>query len=185
MDEQPIAASTAAASAAHQPETLAELAQTPLPATATPSAKASTKSGPSTKKPTPQNLVNQASAQMDLLRQAETIKQLQGQVRLLEGQSVEAGRVFLGTITTLITSAFALVAALAWNDAIQSLFKQIFPPNQEGNSGWGLIASAFGYALFITIIVVIVIFYLTRLSKRFGGTSLIGEAPKGEGAKKE
>jgi hypothetical protein len=184
MDEQPIAASTTAASAAQQPETLAELAHTPLPTTATPSAKASTKSGPSTKKPTPQNLVNQAGAQMDLLRQAETIKQLQSQVKVLEGQSVEAGRVFLGTVTTLITSAFALVAALAWNDAIQALFKFIFPA-QQGEEGWPFIATTFGYALFITLIVVIVIYYLTSLSKRFGGTSLIGEAPKSEGGKKE
>ena len=182
MDEQPIAASTAA-SAAQQPETLAELAHTPLPAPAAPSAKASTKSGPSTKRPTPQSLVNQAGAQMDLLRQAETIKQLQGQVKLLEGQSREAGKVFLATITTLITSAFALVAALAWNAAIQSLFRFYFP-EQSGDNIQAIIGE-FGYALFITIIVVVVIFYLTRLSKRFGGQSLIGEAPKGEGARKE
>lgn len=180
MDEQP---TSAPASAAQHPETLAELAQTPLPATATPSAKASTKSGPSTKKPTPQSLVNQASAQVDLLRQAETIKQLQGQVKLLEGQSREAGKVFLGTITALITSAFALVAALAWNSAIQTLFEQIFP--KQTSAGWWLVASTFGYALLITIIVVAVIYYLTSLSKRFGGTSLLGEAPKAEGARKE
>ena len=53
MDEQPIPASTTTASAAQQPETLAELAQTPLPA-----AKAGVKSGPSTKRTTPQSLVN-------------------------------------------------------------------------------------------------------------------------------
>ncbi len=185
MDEQPIAASAPAAGAAQQPETLAELAQTPLPATATPSVKASTKSGPSTKKPTPQSLVNQASAQMDLLRQAETIKQLQKQVTVLEGQSREAGKVFLATITTLITSAFALVAALAWNSAIQTLFEKLFPLDNKGQSGWVLIIFSFGYALFITLIVVIVIYYLTRLNRRFGGQSLIGEAPKGEGARKE
>lgn len=181
MSEQPLStpASATTTSAAQQPETLAELAQTPLPA-----AKAGVKSGPSTKRPTPQNLVNQASAQVDLLRQAETIKQLQGQVRLLEGQSLEAGRVFLATVTTLITSAFALVAALAWNSAIQALFQKVFPP-QAGQEGWSFIISAFGYALFITIIVVIVIYYLTTLSRRFGGRSLIGEAPKGEGSKKE
>ncbi|HEU5200389.1 MAG TPA: DUF5654 family protein, partial [Ktedonobacterales bacterium] len=117
MDEQPTPASATTASAAQQPETLAELARTPLPATAAPAAKAGVKSGPSTKKPTPQNLVNQAGAQMDALRQAETIKQLQKQVTLLEGQSRDAGKVFLATLTTLLTSAFGFVAALAWNDA--------------------------------------------------------------------
>lgn len=185
MDEQPTPASATTASAAQQPETLAELARTPLPATAAPAAKAGAKSGPSTKKPTPQSLVNQASAQVDALRQAETIKQLQKQVTLLEGQSREAGKVFLATITTLITSAFALVAALAWNSAIQALFQKVFPLDKAGQSDWVLIIFSFGYALFITLIVVVVIYYLTRLNKRFGGTSLIGEAPKGEGAKKE
>lgn len=180
MNEQPLPtpASITTASAAQQPETLAELAQTPLPA-----AKTGVKSGPSTKRPTPQSLVNQASAQMDALRQAETIKQLQKQVTVLEGQSREAGKVFLGTITALITSAFALVAALAWNSAIQTLFEQVFP--KQTSEGWWLVASTFGYALLITIIVVAVIYYLTTLSKRFGGTSLLGEAPKAEGGKKE
>lgn len=185
MDEQPTPASATTASAAQHPETLAELAQTPLPATATPSVKASTKSGPSTKRPTPQSLINQAGAQMDLLRQAETIKQLQNQVKGLESQSREAGKVFLATITTLITSAFALVAALAWNAAIQALFQKLFPLDKEGHSDWVLIIFSFGYALFITVIVVIVIYYLTNLNKRFGGQSLIGEAPKSEGGKKE
>ena len=181
MDEQPTPASATTASATQQPETLAELAQTPLPATA---AKAGVKSGPSTKKPTPQSLVNQASAQVEVLRQVETLKQLQKQVTLLETQSLGAGRVFLATVTTLITSAFALVAALAWNSAIQALFEKVFPP-QAGQLGWSFIISAFGYALFITVIVVVVIFYLTTLNKRFGGQSLIGEAPKAEGGKKE
>lgn len=180
MDEQPLStpASAVTTSAAQQPETLAELAQTPLQA-----AKTGVKSGPSTKRPTPQSLVNQAGAQMEVLRQAETIKQLQKQVTVLEGQSLEAGKAFVATVTTLITSAFALVAALAWNEAIQTLFKYFFPAQSGDNVP--AILSEFGYALFITIIVVVVIFYLTRLSKRLGGTSLIGEAPKAEGAKKD
>ncbi len=185
MDEQPIPASTTTASAAQQPETLAELARTPLPATAAPAAKASTKSGPSTKRPTPQNLVNQAGAQMDALRQAETIKQLQKQVTLLESQSRDAGKVFLATLTTLLTSAFGFVAALAWNDAIQTLLDKAIPIDRDGQHGWTLVIFAFGYALLITIIVVAAIYYLTRLNKRFGGHSLLSEAPKAEGARKE
>lgn len=186
MDEQPLStpASVTTASAAQQPETLAELAQTSLPATATPSAKASTKSGPSTKRPTPQSLVNQASAQMEVLRQAETIKQLQKQVTVLEGQSVEAGKVFLATVTTLLTSAFGFVAALAWNDAIQAAFTKI-PLERGGAGSWTLIIVAIVYAILVTFIAVAVIYYLTKLNKRLGGKSLIGEAAKGEGAKKE
>jgi hypothetical protein len=178
MDEQqapaPATTTEGAVLPASQPETLAELAQTPLPA---PAARPGVKSGPSTKKPTPQRLMEQASVQVDALRQAETIRQLQKQVSLLEGQSRDAGKVFLATLTTLLTSAFGFVAALAWNDAIQALLKAVFPNTVDA---FGLVVTAFVYAVFVTLIVVIAIYYLTRLNKRFGGKSLIGES-KGAG----
>ncbi len=152
------------------PQTLAELAQTPAPA-----------AKPGAKKPTPARLVQQASNQVELLRQAETIKQLQNQVKLLETQSLEGGKVFLATMTTLITSAFALVAALAWNSAIQELFNELFHTSESAG-----VISRFAYAILITLIVVIVIWYLTRLNKRLGARSLIGEIPHtSEGGKKE
>src|SRR5262249_26511427 len=104
---------------------------------------------------TPNRLVAQVGSQMSALQQAETIKQLQGQVKQLESQSKDAGKVFLATTTTLITSAFALVAALAWNEAIQDLFKQVFSSSSAtsglvsgssetiGGPGWPLVISAF------------------------------------------
>ena len=104
---------------------------------------------------------------------------------MLETQSLGAGKVFVATLTTLLTSAFGFVAALAWNDAIQALLNKAIPIDREGQHGWTLVIIAFGYALLITIIVVAAIYYLTRLNKRLGGQSLIGEAPKAEGAKKE
>jgi predicted PurR-regulated permease PerM len=138
---------------------------------------------------TPNRLVAQVGSQMSALQQAETIKQLQGQVKQLEAQTRDAGKVFLATTTTLITSAFALVAALAWNEAIQDLFKQLFPPTitQSGGNAieaaasgtsWGQVIGAFSYAVVVTIIVVAIIYYLTRLNTRIGARSLIGEAPK-------
>jgi hypothetical protein len=48
----------------------------------------------------------------------------------------------------LITAALSLVAALAWNDAIQSFFKQLF-----GDAG--SLSAKFFYALFITFIVIV------------------------------
>src|SRR5579885_2214151 len=59
---------------------------------------------------TPNRLVAQVGSQVNALQQAETIKQLQNQVKQLEAQTRDAGKVFLATTTTLITSAFALVA---------------------------------------------------------------------------
>ena len=134
------------------------------------------------KKPTTAAVMGQVTA----LQQAETIKQLQRQMKSLEEQTKDTGKVFLATVTSLITSAFALVAALAWNGAIQDLFKLIFKPTDLTQQvTQGQVISEFGYALVVTIIVVLVIFYLTSLNTRIGGKSLIGEAGKSEeGSKK-
>ena len=140
---------------------------------------------------TPNRLVAQVGTQVSALQQAETIKQLQGQVKQLEAQSRDAGKVFLATTTALITSAFALVAALAWNEAIQDLFRQVFASNSTtsgltaassiGVPGWGLVISSFSYAVLVTIIVVAIIYYLTRLNTRVGGRSLLGGGGGKEG----
>lgn len=54
----------------------------------------------------------------------------------------------LEQIASLMTAGFGLVAALAWNEAIQDLFAAIFPkPN--------LWVEKFIYAILITTIVVI------------------------------
>jgi len=63
----------------------------------------------------------------------------------------------LETITALATTAFGLVAALAWNDAIQSIFKTYFGEQQ------GLIAKIW-YAVLVTIIVVLITLWLGKLA---------------------
>lgn len=60
---------------------------------------------------------------------------------------------------TLVTAGFGLVAALAWNDAIQALFNRFFPA-QSG------IVAKFLYAALITAIVVIVTTRLARIADR-------------------
>jgi uncharacterized membrane protein YidH (DUF202 family) len=162
------------------PDTLAELAGQARPATPgapvnPAAAAAAAAAAKKSRTPTPQQLVAQAGNQLDLLRQAETIKQLQGQVKGLEKQSADAGRVFLGTMTALITSAFALVAALAWNSAIQAVFETYLKNTLGG------IIGLFAYAVFITIIVVLVIYYLTKLNKSIGGRSLLDDVKASEG----
>ena len=182
MDEQPLAG-----------QMPAPVAQAEIPYQAPPAAPQAGK--PSTKKPTPNRLVAQVGSQVSALQQAETIKQLQGQVKQLEAQSKDTGKIFLATTTSLITSAFALVAALAWNEAIQDLFKKLYPPPAANGSAaavaaaadlvpaWQLVISAFVYAGVVTIIVVAIIFYLTKLNTRLGARSLIGGG--GGEAKKE
>jgi len=60
-------------------------------------------------------------------------------------------------ILTLTLAGFGIVAALAWNDAIQTLFKILFPET-EG------VVGKFIYAVIITVIIVIITFQLQKIS---------------------
>ena len=62
-------------------------------------------------------------------------------------------------IISLSSAGFGLVAALAWNDAIQGLFTSLFGAQS------GLIAK-FAYAVIVTVFVVIVTYRLGRWSNR-------------------
>ena len=66
----------------------------------------------------------------------------------------------------LITAAFGLVAALAWNDAIKALF--VGPCGSE-NAGALCSLSAGGpwvYALIVTVIAVLATLWIAKLSTR-------------------
>lgn len=69
----------------------------------------------------------------------------------------EAPSAFLSKASTLLTAAFGFVAALAWNDAVQSLVKELF------GTAAGSITAKFGYALIITIVFTLISF---RISKK-------------------
>jgi len=73
------------------------------------------------------------------------------QVTEMKGQVMES-------IASLITVAFGLIAALAWNSAISALIKQILG---AGNGLTGL----FTYAILITIIAVIATILIGRVIK--------------------
>ena len=59
----------------------------------------------------------------------------------------------------LATAAFGLVAALAWNDAIQSLFTQIFGDAAD-------VTAKFVYAILVTGLVIFATIRLARLQER-------------------
>lgn len=63
---------------------------------------------------------------------------------------------FFSKTVTLLLGGFGLVAALAWNDAIQTLFKQLF-----AETSGGLVAK-FLYALVVTGILALVSIKLSR-----------------------
>jgi hypothetical protein len=59
-----------------------------------------------------------------------------------------------------VTTALGLVAALAWNEAIQELFSQIF-----GEAG-GALAAKFFYAFLVTLIVIFATIAVSRAAER-------------------
>ena len=60
---------------------------------------------------------------------------------------------------TLILGGFGLVAALAWNEAIKSLFETLFEKSNE-------LIGKFVYAIIVTIVVVIVSLQLKKISEK-------------------
>ena len=69
-------------------------------------------------------------------------------------------------LVTLSTSGFGLVAALAWNEAIQSFVKeyiQRFYPDQSGA------LAKFIYAIIITVFAVFITYQLSKLASKVGG----------------
>ena len=63
-------------------------------------------------------------------------------------------------IADLMTAAFGLIAALAWNSAIQALVGQFVEP------GSGPIALII-YAIIVTLIAVLATIWIARVAKRF------------------
>ena len=66
----------------------------------------------------------------------------------------------LDKFSTLVTTALGLVAALAWNTAIQNLFNTIF-----GKTGGELVGQFF-YAILITLVVIFATIYVGRAVER-------------------
>ena len=62
----------------------------------------------------------------------------------------------LENVSKLATAGLGLVAALAWNDAIQTLFKMIFG---EQSAVW----AKFTYALLVTALVVVITMRLSNI----------------------
>ena len=62
---------------------------------------------------------------------------------------------FLDRISGFVTAAFALVAALAWNDAIQTLFRQVFGEH-------GALPAKLAYALLVTVGAVLAVWWVGK-----------------------
>lgn len=58
-----------------------------------------------------------------------------------------------------ITTAFGLVAGLAWNEAIKAVIERFFPMSTSG------MIAKFAYAIIITAVLVIVSLYILKTDK--------------------
>ena len=73
----------------------------------------------------------------------------------------EVTKLIIETILGLITTAFAFVAGLAWNEAIQKLIEEFYT---AGGAVTGLLI----YAVIVTIVAVVVTVLLARIAGKMG-----------------
>ena len=73
----------------------------------------------------------------------------------------EISKMIMETMLTLITTAFAFVAGLAWNEAIQKLIEKFYT---AGGAVTGLLI----YAVIVTIVAVVVTVLLARIAGKMG-----------------
>src|ERR1051325_4441723 len=71
----------------------------------------------------------------------------------------------LDKMSALATAAFGLVAALAWNNAIQAVFKRLYPAPDDPAA----IGPLLGYAMLITLVAVLIILWIGRAAARLKG----------------
>lgn len=69
----------------------------------------------------------------------------------------------VGQLLALTTSGFGLVAALAWNDTIQQIVKELVEPRIPGSS----IFSRLMYAMIVTLLAIFITYQLSKLSAHF------------------
>ncbi len=74
----------------------------------------------------------------------------------MERSQKKLPKAVFGEMPTLLLGGLGLVAALAWNDAIQSLFQRLFDP--QGTA----LSAKFIYAVLITAIITVLSLRLSR-----------------------
>ncbi len=91
----------------------------------------------------------------------------EGDVQSPQDQILEAARrarrfsrEFLATVIALVTTAFGVVVALAWNTALSKWLAELSKRAEIG----GL----FAYAVLVTVLAVLTIIFLGRLAARIG-----------------
>jgi hypothetical protein len=81
-------------------------------------------------------------------------------------------KVLIQTMITLASASLGLVAALAWNEAIKALLKELLGPDES-------IKGLFVYAVLATAIAIVVLIILAKMASRVGGAAVIDREAEG------
>lgn len=81
-------------------------------------------------------------------------------------------KMFIQTMITLASASLGLVAALAWNEAIKAIIKEVL---QTGESLTGLLT----YAILATVIAIVVLILLARAASKIGGEAAVTREAEG------
>jgi hypothetical protein len=84
-------------------------------------------------------------------------------------QAAAATTVVIGTVVTLVSSAFGFVAALAWNDAILAVLNKLLPNLKADGAKVQVIR-----ALVFTVVAIVAIVALQRIAGRWAKKAAIG-----------
>jgi small-conductance mechanosensitive channel len=85
---------------------------------------------------------------------------IEAAARQAAGKANRFSREFLATVISLVTTAFGVVVALAWNEALSEALK--------GLSRGAQLTGLFLYAVLVTILAVFIILFLGKLAGRIG-----------------
>jgi ABC-type branched-subunit amino acid transport system permease subunit len=81
---------------------------------------------------------------------------------------MEFAKMFVQTMLTMITSAFGLVVALAWNEAIKAWMEEGLAKGDEPTTG-----SLFTYAIVATVVGVLFVLLIGWVASKIGGKAAI------------
>jgi hypothetical protein len=90
----------------------------------------------------------------------------------VKDKSVEQSRAVIQSMITLASAALGLVCALAWNEAIKTLMKELLGGDES-------VAALFTYAIIATIVAVVVLLILARTAAKIGGEAAISREAEG------
>ena len=119
---------------------------------------------------------------VDQQHMQEQMRKLARAQAVARAKAQATSTVFLATVVSLATSAFGVVAALAWNDAIKAVLTDTLITGNPLVKRLGPTATQVLYAVLVTVIAVIVILTLNRVATRIARNSAIDAAEADSGS---